>query len=169
MLAKMALRERKAAFVEHGMTAQHLDKQILPGKRFTDPFVEGHRALLDEGLGHRHAHSALHLPILAARGIPVMRYLARERFAQNAAVAHRVLDCPMHAKRVMAAADSVFQQFGAAASPTILIPYKIHEPVFTHIQIEKRNDGRTAAFRRMDEKNRKGHMGTYVKFVNGQV
>jgi hypothetical protein len=72
-----------------------------------------------------------------------------------------MLDQPMYAIRLMAAADLRLEQLCATGSPSILIPDETNELIIAFIQIKKRNNGRTAAFRWMDEKGRKRHVGTY--------
>jgi hypothetical protein len=52
----------------------------------------------------------------------------------------------------MPSADVACQQFGGAACPILSNPCEIGEPVFTLIQIKKRNNGGPVSFRRMDEK-----------------
>ncbi|MFM0104096.1 hypothetical protein PQR01_11570 [Paraburkholderia rhynchosiae] len=121
------MRDFETGLIQNGMAAQHLDKQILSAQRFTDPFVQGERALLDERLGRRHADPSRHLAVLAACRKPVMRYLACERIAQNGAITDRVLDDSMNALRMMPAADLGGQQFGAAVFPAFTVPYETGE------------------------------------------
>jgi hypothetical protein len=59
-------------------------------------------ALLDERLERRHADPSSHLAVLTVRRTPVMRYLTRERIAQNGAVTYRMLDDPVNAIRMNA-------------------------------------------------------------------
>ncbi|WP_429347014.1 hypothetical protein [Paraburkholderia sp. Clong3] len=66
-----------------------------------------------------------------------------------------MFDHPMNAIREMTAAYLRLEQLRATVSPSILIPDKANELVITFIQIKKRNNGRTAAFRWMDEKGGK--------------
>ncbi|WP_262413441.1 hypothetical protein [Paraburkholderia sp. UCT2] len=66
-----------------------------------------------------------------------------------------MFDHPMNAIREMTAAYLRIEQLRTTVSPAILIPDKANELVITFIQIKKRNNGRTAAFRWMDEEGGK--------------